>query len=166
MDYRDHPQPLPLPPVPHSPRQLLVPQAQATTEDGTVMPLPVGAMAPRQLFKTLQQVAQEGLNQRLRQAAIDGNLNISISSTMNLSIGRMQDVAISTGPDVSIVEIKPDDDGNMSLTALLEEVMDDHTSTPPCDITGHIMEVEIGKVASTSQPAVCSTLPAAPVRTA
>ena len=122
-------------------------------------------MAPRQLFKTLQQVAQEGLNQRLRQAAVDGKLNISISSTMNLSVGRMQEVVSSPGPDVSIVEIKQDDDGNMSLTALLEEVMDDHTSTPPCDITGHIMEVEIGKVESTSQPAVCSTFPAVPLRT-
>jgi hypothetical protein len=161
MDLRDHPQPLPLPPVPHSPRLLLVPQAQ---RDGTVMPLPVGAMAPRQLFETLQQVAQEGLNQRLQQAAADGPMNITISSTMNLSVGRMQDVINSPGPDVSIVEIVSDD-GDQSLTAMLEEVIDDQTLTPPCDITGHIMEVEIDKVGSTSQPAVCSTLPADPLRT-
>ena len=121
-------------------------------------------MAPRQLFETLQQVAQEGLNQRLQQAAADGPMNITISSTMNLSVGRMQDVINSPGPDVSIVELASED-GDQSLTALLEEVIDDQTLTPPCDITGHIMEVDTDQVGSTSQPAVCSTFPVVPSRT-
>ena len=74
----------------------------------------------------------------------------------------MQDVANSPGPEISMIDLVSHD-GDQSLTAMLEEVIDDHTMTPAADITGHIIDDELGELSV--KPAVFSTLPADPVRT-
>ena len=138
--------PQPLPPVPTTPEIVLVSQTQAS---GTMVPRsPVNAaMAPRHLLASLQQAAADSLNFRIQQAAAEGPLNITVSSTMNVSVERMNDVINSVGPqqDVSIVDLMSEE-GDQSLhqlTAMMEELPDDvlnRTLTPDLNITGHIIE--------------------------